>query len=76
MKMKFFDWLRGTAKNIEKDILELTESMKVTVEVKKKTEDFVDEETGKVYKTAGALKGAQTRRRNKEAAEKSKNKGA
>ena len=30
-------------------------------------EGFVDEETGKVYKTAGALKGAQTRRRNKEA---------
>ncbi len=29
------------------------------------TGGFIDEETGKVYKTAGALKGAQTRRKNK-----------
>lgn len=28
---------------------------------------YVDDETGKVYKTAGALKGVQTRRRNKKA---------
>ena len=33
--------------------------------VEEKVEGFVDEETGKVYKTAGALKGAQTRRKNK-----------
>lgn len=64
--MKIFDWLFGAAKNIEKDVLELTESM----EVKEKTKGFVDEVTGKVYKTESALKGAQTRRRNKEATKK------
>ncbi len=66
--MKMFDWLFGAEKEIEKAVLELTESL----EVKEKTEGFVDEETGKVYKTVGALKGAQTRRRNKEAAAKNK----
>ncbi len=30
-----------------------------------KKEGFVDPETGKVYKTAGSLKAAQTRRKNK-----------
>lgn len=34
---------------------------------KKVPEGYVDDETGKVYKTKGALKSAQTRRRNKKA---------
>lgn len=66
--MKMFDWLFGSVKTIENEVLELTESMKV----KEKVGGFVDDVTGKVYKTAGALKGAQTRRQNKKASAKSK----
>ena len=81
--MKFLKWLFGCGCKNKKDssVLDLTESVVVKVEdkvvkeaPKKAAEGYVDDETGKVYKTKGALKSAKTRRRNKKAnaAKKSK----
>ena len=69
--MKWLKWLLGTGGEcpvkVEEttccDTKEDTKCCEPVVEAK--VEGFVDEETGKVYKTAGALKGAQTRRKNK-----------
>jgi len=64
---KLFDWLFGKAEEIEETAEKLVEKVDIAVETKKeeKAEKFVDSETGKSYKTAGALKGAITRRKNK-----------
>ena len=53
--MKWLKWLLGLGGD--------EKATPVVESVEKK--GFVDPETGKVYKTAGSLKAAQTRRRNK-----------
>ncbi len=53
--MKWLKWLLGIGGD------EKATPVVESVEVK----GFVDPETGRVYKTAGSLKAAQTRRRNK-----------
>ncbi len=70
--MKWLRWLLGdnTAKTVgkeDKSCCDVKETECCDPIIEEKVEGFVDEETGKVYKTAGALKGAQTRRRNKKA---------
>lgn len=63
---KLFDWLFGKAEEVEATAEKLVEKVDTVTEVEKApTEKFVDPETGKSYKTAGALKGAITRRKNK-----------
>ena len=77
---KFFKYLfhgpsalNDTSKDaFDKAPLELTETVEIKPTKEKKTknkksenkEGFVDPETGKVYKSERALKGAQTRRKN------------
>ena len=75
--MKWLRWLLGTGGDAPIAVKESTcydtkaeDTKCCDPVVEKKVDGFVDEETGKVYKTAGALKGAQTRRKNK--AKKSK----
>lgn len=54
-------------------VVEAKATPKTSVEAKpasKNEEEFVDPDTGKSYKTAGALKAAQTRRMNKLKAKK------
>ena len=61
-------------------LVSLAEAVVVKVEDKidgsnaKATEGYVDKVTGKVYKTKGALKAAQTRRKNKKAKKTKKTK--
>ncbi len=59
---KWLEWLlygsdEGKTTSVSKPVEEK--------ESKGNVKGFVDPETGKVYKTAGSLKAAQTRRRNK-----------
>ena len=75
--MGLFKWLSGLFSGgdnnkEESTVLDLSDRVvtKVVTKKVKSTEGYVDDVTGKVYKTAGALKGAQTRRKNK--AKKSK----
>lgn len=59
---KWLRWLLG--EDDDKKAKPITESVKKK-ESKSDVKGFVDPETGKGYKTAGSLKAAQTRRRNK-----------
>ena len=80
---KLFDWLFGKAEELEDKTVTLTETVDSVTDDKKveptmeellETERFVDPETGKEYKTSGALKGAITCRKNKAAKKNQKTK--
>lgn len=63
--MKWLKWLLGIGGNEKATpVLESAEKKSCCV-AKDSVKGFVDPETGRVYKTAGSLKAAQTRRRNK-----------
>ena len=70
----FIKWLLGTTNEVVKEARE-TKTVKVVEAVEAvEVENFVDEETGREYKSARSLKSAITRRKNKAAGTTSKKK--
>jgi len=63
--MKWLKWLLGFGGDEKITVVESSEKKTCKCSPKNVVKGFVDPETGKVYKTAGSLKAAQTRRKNK-----------